>query len=57
MSYVWPCPHRVRKITDNKKAAILMTFVLFLAVAIAPRTIASLFATGTESETDGCKFD
>jgi hypothetical protein len=35
----------------------MMTFVLFLAVAIAPLTIASLFATGTENETDGSKFD
>jgi len=35
----------------------MMTFVLFLAVAVAPLTIASLFATGTENETDGCKFD
>lgn len=41
----------------NQRRALMMTFVLFLAVAIAPLTIASLFATGTENETDGCKFD
>jgi hypothetical protein len=36
----------------------MMTFVLLLAAASATlTTIASLFATGSENETDGRKFD